>query len=298
MLIAAAALARRAVLQAGLSPEGLRPLRVHSNAVFLLPGQRVVVRVGGGADAPGRATRAVACTRWLVGIAYPAVEPLPGVHQPVLLADEAGGHWAATFWRQVDVEDRPPAAADLGRLLRRLHHLPAPPFELPFFRPLERLVAAASDSTWLSKPDRDWLLDRAAHLQAELDGAAGPAECPVGLVHGDAQLGNVLAAVGGRAVLGDWDGVALAPLLWDVVPTAVEPRFGGSPQLLEELLAGYGDDLTGVPGWRVLYDVYELRSVAAHIRRAPESAPHAAQAALRIASLRAGDRTVRWSAVG
>ena len=119
---------------------------------------------------------------------------------------------------------------------------------------------------------------------------AGPGGCPIGLVHGDAQLGNVLAKVDGRAVL--------APLLWDLAPTAVEPRFGGRPALLEELLSGYGTDLTALPGWQVLYDVYELRSVATHIRRAPESAPHAAQAALRIASLRAGDRTVRWSAVG
>jgi hypothetical protein len=47
----------------------------------------------------------------------------------------------------------------------------------------------------------------------------------------------------------------------------------------------------------VLISVYELRSVAAHIRRAPVSPPHAREAALRIASLRAGDRSVRWSAV-
>ncbi|GGQ86582.1 hypothetical protein GCM10010166_65880 [Couchioplanes caeruleus subsp. azureus] len=45
MLVKAAALARQAVLQAGFPAEGLRPLRVDSNAVFLLPRLRVVVRV-------------------------------------------------------------------------------------------------------------------------------------------------------------------------------------------------------------------------------------------------------------
>lgn len=144
MSVPAAALARRAVLEAGFSAEGLRPLRVHSNAVFLPPRQRVVVRVGGGADAPSRADRAVACTRWLVGTDFPAVSPVTGVEQPLLLADEAGGFWAATFWHQVHVVDRPPAAGHLGHLLHWLHSMPAPPFDLPPFRPLDRLVAAAN----------------------------------------------------------------------------------------------------------------------------------------------------------
>lgn len=297
MFVTAAALARQAALRAGLPAEDLRPLRVHSNAVFLLPRERVVVRVGGGADAPDRAERAVVCTRWLARMNYPAVEPLAGVDQPVLLPDGTGGCWAATFWHHVDVEDRPPAAGDLGELLRRLHDLPAPPFEVPPFRPLQRLTAVAHDSTWLSEPDREWLLTRAHGLQTELDGA-GSRLGRIGLVHGDAQLGNVLTAVDRRAVLGDWDGVATAPLAWDLVPTAVEPRFGGRPGLFGELLTGYGADPTNVPGWPVLRDIYELRSVAAHIRRAPESPPHAAEAAVRIASLRTGDRSVRWRAVG
>lgn len=296
MGVTARALAGQAVLQAGFSAQGLRPLRVHSNAVFLLPDERVVVRVGGGADAPGRAERAVVCTRWLAGMGYPTVEPVSGVEQPVLLPDEAGGWWAATFWHHLEVEDRPPAAGDLGELLRQLHNLPTPPFTVPYFRPLQRLMAEAHGSAWLSDPDREWLVSRASGLQAELDGAGSLGR--VGLVHGDAQLGNVLTVVNRPAVLGDWDGVAIAPVAWDLVPTAVEPRFGGRPGLLGELLAGYGADLTNVSGWRVLRDIYELRSVAAHIRRAPESPPHAAEAALRITSLRAGDRSVRWSAVG
>lgn len=296
MHAAAAALARQAVLEAGFSTEALRQLRVHSNAVFLLPGQRVVVRVGGGADAPGRAGRAITCTRWLAGTGYPAVSPVAGVKQPVLLGDEADGVWAATFWHQVDVVDRPPEAVHLGHLLRRLHNLPAPPFDLPLFRPLDRLVAAADSSTWLSEAQRTWLLSRAAHLQGQLDTIAASSG-EAGLVHGDAQLGNVLPT-NGDSVLADWDGVAVAPRAWDLVPTAVEPRFGGSPKMLEELLVAYGTDPRDRPGWQVLCEVFELRSVAAHIRRAPQSAPHAAEAALRISSLRTGDRSIRWSAVG
>lgn len=297
MSVLGAAVARQAVLQAGFSAEDLRPLRVHSNAVFLLPRQRIVVRVGGGADAAGRAGRAVAATQWLVGLGFPAVEPFNGVTQPILLSDEEEQIVAATFWHQVGVQDRWVAAGDLGELLRWLHRLPAPPFGVPFFRPLDRLVAVASTSTWLTQSDREWLLGRASSLQVELDdvtaGVAGS-----GLVHGDAQLSNVLAVEGRRGVLADWDGVAMAPLMWDLVPTAMEPRFGGGAELLEELLVAYGADPRDLPGWRTLCEVFELRSVAAHIRRAPDSPAHAVEAGVRIASLRAGDRSVRWSAVG
>lgn len=297
MFVKASASARLAARQAGLSAVGLIPLRVHSNAVFLLPRSRIVVRVGGGADAVGRARRGVAATRWLVKLGFPAVEPVDAVTQPVLLTDEANQLLAATFWHQVDVQDRPVAAGHLGELLGWLHRLPLPSFEVPYFRPLDRFVAVVTDSMWVSESDRDWLLSHAAHLQGELDGVLSSLGRP-GLVHGDAQLSNVLPVAGDAGVLADWDGVAMAPLPWDLVPTAVEPRFGGRHELLDELLAGYGTDPTGLSGWQVLCDVYELRSVAAHIRRAPDSPAHAVEAGVRIASLRAGDRSVRWSAVG
>jgi hypothetical protein len=78
----------------------------------------------------------------------------------------------------------------------------------------------------------------------------------------------------------------------------VEERFGGAPNQAKEFVRAYGFDITGWPGWTVLRDVYELRSIAAHIRRAPTSPPHAAEALHRIASLRSGDRQARWHPVG
>ena len=290
-----AALARQALVRAGLPVGGLEPVRVHSNAVFRLTGLRMIVRVGSGLSTADRARGAVAVTRWLAGMGFPTVVPVD-VAQPVVLTDDSGLATAVTFWHQVDIDEgRLATPAELGGLLRDLHRLPAPPFAVPAFRPLDRLVAAVESSTWLSAGNRSWLLDRAAALQAAVGALA---DMPAGLVHGDAQLGNVLPVAGGAALLGDWDGVTVAPRCWDLVPTAVEPRFGGRHSMLAEVLATYGSDPAGGPGWAVLQDVYELRSVAAHIRRAPVSPPHAAEATLRIASLRAGDQSVRWHAVG
>lgn len=290
------ALARAACARVGVPADDLQSVRLHSNGVFRLAQQRIIVRVGGGADAAGRAQRAVIVTRWLREWDYPTVAPASLV-QPVLLTDQDGAETAVTFWRQVEVEPGPVAAGELGGLLHRLHRIPEPPVELPAFRPLNRLVAAARTSLWLGESDRRWLSDRATDLGRAMSTAAfrlGPA----GLVHGDAQLGNAIRVPGRGVVLADWDSVASAPREWDLVPTAVEQRFGGSPELLDELLAAYGADPTQQSGWDVLRDVYELRSVAAHIRRAPVSPPHAVEAARRIASLRSGDRHARWYPVG
>ncbi|MGC5033876.1 phosphotransferase [Micromonospora sp. DT229] len=286
--------ARVACVIVGFDPSGLQPMRLHSNAVFALPG-RVVVRVGAGADAVGRAGRAVMVTRWLAGHRFPTVVPVGGVDQPVVVGGSARGI-PVTFWEMADVGPDPAAvsAIDLGRLLARLHQL-CPPFVLPRFRPLERLAAAVGESGWRVASDRRWIEER----MAELEDCLGRAQFRLGwgLVHGDAQLDNVLSSRAGP-LLGDWDNVSTAPREWDLVPAAVEQRFGGSPRLLTELLAAYGADPTADPGWAVLCDIYELRSIAAHIRRAPVSPPHAREAALRIASLRCGDWGVRWSAVG
>lgn len=297
LLEMAAALAREACARVGLRCDDLQPMRLHSSGVFRLPRQHVVVRVSGGADAAGRAGRAVAVTRWLAGLGYPTVVPVAELTQPVVLTDSDGAASAVTFWHEIDIEPGPVSPGDLGILLRRLHDLSRPSLELPMFRPLDRLVEVTQSSPSLGESDRRWLTGRVAELQLALATATfglGPS----GLVHGDGQLGNVIRAAGGSVVLADWDGVAIAPREWDLVPMALEERFGGSPELVGELVTAYDADPIRAEGWAVLCDIYELRSVAAHIRRAPVSVPHAVEAARRIASLRSGDRGVRWYPVG
>lgn len=67
-------LARVACRQVGLPAERLELVRLHSNGVFRLPWQRVVIRVGSGADAAARAGRAVLVAERLGKRGYPQVE--------------------------------------------------------------------------------------------------------------------------------------------------------------------------------------------------------------------------------
>lgn len=285
--------AKAACRQAGLDPAGLSPVRLHSNAVFVLPALRIVVRVGRGADAVARARRAITATRWLSTIRFPSVEPASGIEQPIVIGEE-NSLTPVTFWKLVDVSNTTSITGSyLGQLLAQLHAL-RPPFTLPRFRPLQRLAAAVSESQWLARTDRRWIERRVGDLEQELDQASTG---ETAMVHGDAQLDNLIPTAAGP-VLADWDNVAKAPPMWDLIPAAAEQRFGARPSLLTEVLQAYGADPRSDPAWAILLEIYELRSVAAHIRMAPISPPHAREAMLRIASLRTGDRCIRWSSVG
>jgi aminoglycoside phosphotransferase (APT) family kinase protein len=275
----------------GLDVNGARPLRIHSNAVFVLPVPAVVARVGGGAEARRRAQNAVTVTRWLAGQGFPTVEPLDG-DQPV----EVDGT-VLTFWRQVHIRPgAPPSARVLGGLLRGLHSIQGEPPPLQPLQPLLRLVAVVRTSPILNDLDRSWLLERSHELLEQYGNLEFPLGTP-GLIHGDAQVSNLIASEDGRVLLSDWDAVANGPREWDLVVTAAEDRFGMSTEERSAFAEAYGYDVTGWPGWTVLRDLRELYALAAHIRRAPASPPHAAEMAWRIASLRAGDRR-RWHAVG
>ncbi len=280
-----------ACARVGLAARGAVPLHVHSNAVFLLPAEGAVARVGSGFEAVDRACRAVTVTRFLASIGFPCVVPL-AVDQPVVVTPGT----PVTFWEHVPVwSDRLAPAADLAGLLRDLHSLADTP-TLPALRPMARLLTTIEQSRALDGRDRRWLIERAHQLldrYAELAYPLGPAR----LVHGDAQLSNVLLARDGRVLLGDWDATCVAPREWDLVMTASEDRFGMPIEERRDFAGTYGYDVTTWPDWTVLRDLKELHSLGAHIRRAPTSAPHARELRWRLASLRAGDRR-RWHALG
>jgi len=189
-----------------------------------------------------------------------------------------------------------PSTEAFGRLLRRLHALPAPPVSLPPMRPMARLDAAVEADGTLGDADRAWLLERRRTLLSafQLDSPLGH-----GLIHGDAHLGNLLPSTEPAGmVLADWDSVVDGPREWDLVLIAGNDRFGMSAADRAAFAHGYGYDVTTWPGWTVLRDLRELHSLAAYLRLAPTDPPAAAELRHRLASLRSGDRNVAWHALG
>jgi Ser/Thr protein kinase RdoA (MazF antagonist) len=277
----------------GVESIDARLLHHRSNAVYLVPRSNIVVRLAPDTELRRERARAsIEVSRWLEH--QPgriALAPLPG-EQPVIVAGAV-----ATLWPYRPADDVP-TLADVARLLKRLHELPAPPFALPEYRPLHRLreavaLDAARDAPVLTPDDRAWLVGRADVLVHTFATTTFP--LGLGLVHGDAHAEN-LALDNGEWVLIDWDGCCVGPRELDLIG-GLPTHFHEPETDRQQFFQAYGYDLMDWPGWTMLRDIAELHSLASYVRLAPSKPTAAEQLATRMRSLRTGDRSVRWEAV-
>jgi aminoglycoside phosphotransferase (APT) family kinase protein len=274
------------------------------NAVYRLPRSGVIVRIARSPAMAHRVEKVVTVARWLAQHDLPAVRLLPGVPAPVRADDAVGTLWidASRLPRQHRDGQRPAPAArrttasELADALRRLHAM-TPPSRLPNWDPMDDVDRRIADAEGLAAPDRDFLREMADRVRASL--ATVPYVLPRTVVHGDAHLGNLLRAADGRAVLCDFDATSIGPAEWDLIPVAVGRirfRYPAEQQLL--LAQGYGFDVTAWPGFGALRALRELKLVTSVVPLLASSPAIAAQFAMRLASLRYQDETVRWYPYG
>ena len=279
----------RACSIAGIDATGARLLRVGSNTVYRLKAS-VIARVSRpGADAD-HIRRTIAVARWLKSAGYPAVRALV-VDQPVVI-----GRQVVTFWEAVsDDGDQYASTAEVAELLARLHKLTAPAdLHLPELVPFASALARIEANTWLPPQDRAFLTAMLAQLQ---DAYAGlEFALPPGVIHGDANVGNVLRDSSGHPVVIDLDGFATGPREWDLALTAIYyDSFGWhTREEYEDFTRVYGFDIMTWPGYPVMRAVREFLMVTWVIQKAPESEQAAAEAAKRIAALRIGASRKDW----
>lgn len=128
---------------AGLAvPARARLIALGENAVFDLGDPAVVAKVGRGPELAEQARRELTVAHWLAGRGIPVVLPYRDAPPEPQLAD---GH-PVTFWHRLAPAVRPARPADLAPLLRALHGLEPPPFELggrDLLAPVERWLASA-----------------------------------------------------------------------------------------------------------------------------------------------------------
>jgi len=278
---------RHAVRHSGLDARGTRLIRLFATAVYHLPAADAVARIALAA-LPETVTRlaiSVQVTRWLTGIGFPSVEPLP-IEQPVTTDG-----CVVTFWRYLPQDGPDPVPADLGRLLRRLHGLGPPPVALPAYQPLVSARRAIASSRAIEEGDRAWLGERCGQLLDAYNQLSF--QLPAGMIHGDAYRGNLLRD-GQRVVLADWDAVSTGPREVDLIPTLQAARFGLPYIQRDAFMAAYGQDIRSWDGYKVLRDIRELSTLTALLRdgHVDETARHELQ--IRLRSLHIGDCR-RWT---
>lgn len=263
-------------------------MRMGSNAVYHLA-TPVVARVSRQDDA-SRARQTVAVARWLAGVGYPAVRAVE-VRQPV----EIDGH-AVTFWESVSGDGEQYASiGQVAEVIAALHRLTAPTsLKLPELAPFDNAARRIGRNTWLGSADRDFLIEQLAVMQAQyadLDFAL-----PRGVIHGDANIGNVLRDATGRPVVIDLDGFAVGPREWDLILTAIYfDSFGWhTREEYETFVRVYGFDIMQWPGYLALRAIREFLMVTWVIQKAGESPKIAAEAQKRITALRTGASRKDW----
>jgi aminoglycoside phosphotransferase (APT) family kinase protein len=285
----AQALLKQACAIAGLNADGARLLRLGSNAVYHLAAP-VVVRISRHNASLDEARRSVAVAQWLESVDYPAVRVID-VQQPISIY----GH-TVTFWRSIsDDGDQFATVGEFAELLARLHQLSAPEtLHLPELAPFDNACKRIESNNWLRPNDRDFLTNQLTLLQEQYAGLAFV--LPRGVIHGDANVGNVLRDSQGQPVVIDFDGFATGPREWDVALTAIYyDSFGWhTREEYETFVRVYGFDIMQWRGYPVMRAVREFLMVTWVIQKAGESQRIAAETDKRIRALRSGVSRKDW----
>jgi aminoglycoside phosphotransferase (APT) family kinase protein len=274
----------RDVLAAAGMPPGARLLALGENAVFAAGD--LVVKVGRDAELLDRARRELDIAVWLAEAGVPAVRAA----EPEARLVE--GH-PVTLWHRLPDAVRPAEPRDLAELLRVVHALPKPSFDLPpreLLGGVERWLRLAGDA--IAPAD-------AAYLRERRDGFAATAAAVTphlepGPIHGDALPRNVHVGPDGP-VLVDLETFSSDLREHDLVVMALSrDRYGVPAEAYDAFTAAYGWDVRDWEGCSVLRGARETASCAWVAQHAPSNPKALAEFERRVASLRDGDETVRW----
>lgn len=281
-----------AAAHARASGDDAHLIRLAHNAIYRL--RRTVIARIARVDRLAVARKEIDVARWLASAGLPAVRPIDDIDQPIVVR----GH-AVTFWHELPPHHNA-SRVELAAVLRALHMLPVPDFELPRLDPFEDLAGLIDSASGKTDADRDFLRDHLAELAARY--TTLPAGLPQCVVHGDAWPGNVARTQNGSLLVLDLEQVSIGPPEWDLLHTAISHATVGMVPEREYLdfSSTYGLDVTHWPGYPVLRDIRELRLTLFAAQIAADDPRQQQQATHRLACLR-GDLGPRpwsgWTAV-
>jgi aminoglycoside phosphotransferase (APT) family kinase protein len=275
----------------GLDPNGAELLRLGENAIYRLRDAPVVVRIARGPEMWQDAAKEVNVAKWLAASGIPAARLWP-VEQPV----DVDGH-PVTYWRFIDGRRGGPGDVHaLGKLLRTVHDLPRPTnFKLPAQLPLLR-VRPRIERAQVPEDDRRFLLD----LLDKLTVATGRLKFPLPetVNHGDAHVQNLMVTRSGEVLLIDFEGFCWGHPEWDLATTATEYMTAGFWTITQytDFVAAYGYDITEWADFSIIRQAREISMTTWLMQNVSESPNLHAEYKKRMATIREGRPTERWSA--
>jgi thiamine kinase-like enzyme len=202
-----------------------------------------------------------------------------------------------TFWGSVSEKTVYAPIGDVAELIKRLHELVAPDYlHLQELAPFGALSDPLPTFAGLSRDDAGFLQERILWARGRFPDL--PFELPRGVIHGDANVGNVLVDESGKPVLIDLDSFAIGPREWDLIQTALfYDRLGWhTPEEYRAFVDVYGWDITQWEGYSELADMREIAMTSWLSKKAADSPSTAAEASKRIAAIRNGGSRRDWGA--
>ncbi|NNH73685.1 aminoglycoside phosphotransferase family protein [Nocardia uniformis] len=279
-----------ACAQVGLDPQGAKLIKFTNNAVYNLRAP-VTVRIAGSTVIQQRVSKVIEVTRWLARHDMPTVRLVEDLPQPLVLDDQH----VITFWHTVTPppHSAAPDGHDLGRILRRYHALPRPPFDLPKWDLLTGIRERIAEDEILTADEHLFLQDTHDELAEQLD--AVDYQLPAGPIHGDGFVGNLIAGPAG-AVICDFDSASDGPREWDLTPVAVgKLRFNYPADHHSDAVAEYGYDITRWPHFPALRRLREFQLVTSVLPVLRSNTSLLDQWRHRFTTFQNGDLSARWT---
>jgi aminoglycoside phosphotransferase (APT) family kinase protein len=266
---------------AGLDSSGVTSLGFGENALYFLPRERKVIRIGRSMVA---AVKEVLVAAWLADNGFPAVQVAAGFRDGPIVVDGL----PVTVWDYISESGPPITAGEFGRVLHDLHAVPEPAqFQLPRFSPMPKVKGRLQQLTQMNFPEPE-LTFLAAHcdrLAAEYSSLRF--ELPPGPIHGDSHPGNLMRTEHGAILLLDLEDFCYGPREWDAAVMGVRHQAFGweSDEEYQSYVEAYGYNPLDWPGFPVLRAIRELNMTTWLSQRFDESAEVAAEVLKRVHDL-------------
>jgi Ser/Thr protein kinase RdoA (MazF antagonist) len=288
--------ARRAAVamcqQAGLSVSDLEQLRFGSNAVFGVD-EAHVLRVMRPGMSEADVRREIELVRDFARLGVPTGCLADDVAAQPLKALNCLG----TVWERLAEPEQDNVHSALGQLVR-IFHQRTTDLQVPL-QPWRQLASSdrrlAQQREHYAAEDVRMLTQWSKRIAGELE-EVQPA-LPAGVVHGQAEVGNVLFRAG-QPVLIDFEQVSIGPREWDLVHTAVVvTRFGRPDQCYRDFADAYGFDVRTWDGYQSYRRLWELCATTWLMQHDRHDRKVAQEIEVRLQTWRDDDPDARWTGV-
>ncbi|XVV10859.1 phosphotransferase family protein [Actinoplanes sp. CA-131856] len=271
----------------GIDTADAKLIKFTNNAVYALPHAGVVARIAGSATMAARIPKIITVGRWLERGGVPAVRLLD-LDQPLVVDG-----LKVTLWAEVPDGGPPSTGANMATILRAWHRLEPPEEGLPLWVPMEEIRSRLAEPDGVNDADLAYLRHECDRLEEQL--ASLSYELPLGPIHGDAFMGNLIDGPTG-SVICDFDSACIGQPEWDLTPIAVgKLRFDYPGDDYGSLTHRYGFDVIRWKGFSVLRRLRELKLVTSLVPVLGSRPVLRPQWQKRLATYRDGDLQTRWS---